>query len=181
MKDQNSDYDFEEWEGDYELIEEEDWVGLLKLRKWKAENRPEDLYAQLEYADALNLNRKFEQTIKFLKPLYEKYYQDSIGVREILDALYGLGLSENDFNWFEKPKILKLDQVTLTLCIKFLNGKRKHRDIPEIYTELLLQAEYCKFNEQGLADFLTSKKEIFDIQGEIKYFWDTELKLKRKK
>ncbi len=34
--------DIEEWEGDSLLIEDEDWPGLVKLRKQRAEKRPSD-------------------------------------------------------------------------------------------------------------------------------------------
>lgn len=38
-------YVFEEWEGEAYFFEKEDWIGLLKLRHKRDENRKSDLYA----------------------------------------------------------------------------------------------------------------------------------------
>lgn len=173
-------YDFEEWEGDATLVDEEDWPGLVKLRKARAEKRPDDLYALQGYGEALVLNEKYKEAIEFLSPLYHKYYDLGFGVYEILDALYGLGKSEKDFEWIIQPKILKLDQNTLDLCVSYLKGKRKHRSVVEISGELIMLADYCAFDDDELSTFLMGHPSIFDIKGDKDFFFDVELKLKKK-
>jgi len=173
--------DFEAWEPDAELYYKEDWHGLLQLRKDGLQKHPNDLYAQQRYAEALVLNKKYNDAIEFLKPLYQKHYDIKFGVTEIIDALYGLGKTENDFNWIEKPDVLKLDKKTLESCSKLLKGKRKHISLGQLYTDLLIQTDYLKFNEQELSEFLISYQEIFEFIGDKTYFFDLEVKLKRLK
>ena len=103
MNNELNNYDFEEWEGDYQLIQEEDWVGLVKLRKWKAEKNPGDLHCQWRVGEALVFNQEFKQALDFLTPIYKKEPEYGDVIHSILDALYGLGKTENDFDWIEKP------------------------------------------------------------------------------
>jgi len=50
--------DFKEWGGDYLYIQEEDWAGLLKLRKEKANNNPKGQDCQWRYGEALAFNKR---------------------------------------------------------------------------------------------------------------------------
>ena len=174
-------YDFEEWEGDAYFFEKEDWVGLLKLREERDKNRRSDLHAQERYAEALNLNKKYKETLKFLTPLYKKYYDTGFGIHEILDALYGLGKTENEFDWIEKPTILKLDQNTFDICIEFLKNKRKPVSIFRLYENLLMRSDYLTFKEEELSDYLLKHAEFFDITGDRSMYFDIELKLSKKR
>lgn len=158
--------DFEDWEADANLINEEDWEGLLKLRKEKARSHPEDLFAQQRYGEALVLNKKFGEAIDFLTPLYKIYYEDGFAIHEIMDALIGLGKTEKDFNWITEPKIYRLNDRTLDLCIKALIGKRKHIDIFSVYEKFLLDADYVAFSEDELAKFLLKYPEFFSFDGD---------------
>jgi hypothetical protein len=108
-------YGFEDWEHDKILYEKEDWVGLLKLREKRAKKRPSDLYTQVRFAEILNINKKYEEALDFITPIYQKNYESGVGIHEIIDALYGLGKSENDFDWKIKLNVLKLDSDTLKL------------------------------------------------------------------
>jgi hypothetical protein len=173
------DNDFEEWEGDANLIDDENWVGLLELRKQRAQKRPLDLYAQQGFADALVINKKYAEAIEFLKPLYSKHYESGFGIHEILDALYGLGKTEDDFNWIIKPNIFKLDKELINKCIVFLKGKRKHVSAITIFGDLIMHADYLTFNEEELSEFLLKNDNTFDFIGDKKYYFDMEFKLKR--
>ena len=174
-------YDFEEWEDDKILFEKEDWVGLLKLRHKRAEKQPSDLYAQQRYAEALILNKKYKEALDLVSPLYQENHESGFGISEILDALFGLGKTEKDFSWISKPSILRLDQNTLDLCIEYLKGKRKYVSVTNIYVKLIMHADYSTFNEKQLAEFLLKNSQTFDFTGNKEYYWDIELKLKKKK
>ena len=117
--------DFEQWEGDYHLIEERDWASLVKLRKQRAEKHPSDLFTQWSYGEALIFNQEFKKALEFLTTIYNRdpYYPDVI--HSILDALYGLGKTEKEFDWVENPVVLKLNDETKNLCKDFLKKKRK--------------------------------------------------------
>ena len=172
-------YGFEDWEDDKILFEKEDWIELLKLREGRAKKQPSDLYAQQRFAEALNLNKRYKDTLDFITPIYQENYESGFGIQEIIDALYGLGKTENDFNWIAKPTVLKLDSDTLKLCVDFLRLKKKAKSITDIYCELIMKSDYCTFNEEGLGKYLVKHPDTFDIKKESEYFWDIELKIKR--
>ena len=156
-------YDPERWEGDYELYVNEDWIGLLRLREQEAKKHPNDLYAQQRYAEALNINKKYAEALDFITPLYQKNYDVGFGVSEIVDALYGLGKTKNDYNWISKPVILTLDSDTVQFCADLIKNKRKNVSISDLYIDLITKTDYCKFDESELAKFLVKFTDIFDI------------------
>lgn len=169
--------DFEEWEDDAYFFDRKDWGGLLKLRKRRLEKNPEDLHTLERYAIALNLNKKFEETLELLAPLRQKYYKSNFGVYEIMEALIALGKSEKDFEWVEMPIILKLNKETIRLCEKFLKGKRKPRSVGDIYSHLIVKADFLYFDEKSLAKFLCKYPNLFDISGNLSDYWNIEFKL----
>lgn len=171
-------YELEDWEDDMILYEKEDWLNLLKLREERAKRNPSDLYAQQRFAEALNLNKKFSDTLDFIKPLYQDNYEVGFGIHEIIDALKGLSKTENDFDWIEKPTIIKLDSVSLKLCVDFLKPKKKLSRVTDIYCDLMMQGDYVDFNEEQLGIFLSENPDIFDIKKDGDYFWDMDIKLK---
>jgi len=175
------DYDFESWEPDANLYEKEDWKNLLKLRKEFVIRHPNDLYAQERYIEALILNKRYSEAIKYVTPLYEKYYEEGFGIGQIIEALLGLGRSENDFNWIIKPVVLKLDNSTLETCIRFLKRKRKPICITDLYCDLILNSDYAMFKEDSLFDFLKANGEKFIFTGDTDYFYDTKIKFNREK
>lgn len=173
--------DFEDWEADANLYDEEDWIGLLNLREERAKKQPSDLYAQERYAEALIFNKKYKEALDFLTPLYRKNYDSGFGICEILDALFRLGKNEDDFAWIEKPDVLKLDKNTLDFCLELLKGKRKHVSLFQLYSDLLMHADYLKFNEKELSEFLVNYTEVFDFIGDKTDFFDLKIKLNKQK
>jgi len=174
----DNNYDFEEWEGDYQLIQEENWAGLVKLRKQKAEKHLHDLYSQWSYGESLVFNQEFERALEFLTPIYLKE-PDSIDViHSILDALYGLGKTETDFVWIEKPVVLKLNDETKNLCKNFLKNKRKPIPFISLYEYLIFQSYYLIFKEKDLYVYLKTDG-LFKFSGNEKEVWDVNIKLKK--
>jgi hypothetical protein len=173
-------YGLEDWEDDKILFENEDWINLLELREERAKNAPSDLYAQQRFAEALNLNKRFADTLDFITPIYHNNYETGFGIHEIIDALYGLGKSENDFNWIVKPKVIKLDSDALKLCVDFLKLKRKPSSITDLYCDLIMHGDYSSFDEEQLGAFLLKNINTFEIKSDSVYFWDMKIKLKRK-
>ena len=179
MNNELNNYDFEEWEGDYQLIQEEDWVGLVKLRKWKAEKNPGDLHCQWRVGEALVFNQEFKQALDFLTPIYKKEPEYGDVIHSILDALYGLGKTENDFDWIEKPAVLKLNDETKNLCKNFLQNKRKPIPFLSIYEHLIFQSDYLAFKEKELCVYLKNDEQ-FEFSGNEIEFWDVDIKLSKK-
>ena len=171
--------DFESWEGDYILYQEENWPELLKLRKERALKDPSDLHAQEAYAIALNLNKKYEETIEFLRPIYRENWDCRFGVAEIIDALYALGKTEDDFDWIKKPEILKLGQDTIDFCREYLKNKRKPVSINDIQIEMIPKFDYIAFKDSDLVDFLLERTDLFEFSGNKEDSVFIEVKLKR--
>ena len=173
------DDDFEAWENDHYLIENQDWVGLVKLRKERAEKNPNDLYCQWRYGEALIYNKEFDKALRFLTSIYkiDPYYLDVI--QSILDALYGLERTENDFNWVEKPEILRLDDKTKRICEDFLRTKKKPIPFLSLYEYLIIGFDYLKFQEKALYEYLIID-ESFELDNH-KEFWEADIKFIQKK
>jgi tetratricopeptide (TPR) repeat protein len=141
--------DFEEWETDYELREKEDWPGLVEYCKQRAERLPDDPYAQYYLGEAYVLNGEYDKAIEFLSEHHRRqpWNPDYHGV--ILDALYALGKSEDDFDWVQKPVVLRLSREVLDACYEFLRSRRKPRSVNEIRLRFVMEG-YVLFTEEDL-------------------------------
>lgn len=178
--DEYDDYDdFEDWEGDADLINEEDWKGLLKLREQKARSKPDDLYAQERYGEALILNQQYQQALDYITPYYQVFHELEFGIGRIMDALIGLGKTEKDFNWIKEPKVLRLDQTTIDLCKINLKGKKRFTKVLDLYFSLMDVADYLTFEEQEFSDFLRKELNDFTCVGESDDYYDLSVKLKK--
>jgi hypothetical protein len=178
--DEFEDYDeFEEWEGDADLINEEDWKGLLKLREQRARSKPDDLCAQDRYGEALILNQLFQQALDYLTPYYQAYHEQEFGIDRIMDALIGLGKTEKDFHWIKMPRVLRLDQSTINLCKINLKGKRSFTKVLDLYFSLMYMADYLTFKEQEFSDFLRINVNDFICIGESNDYYNLSIKLKK--
>ena len=155
--------DFEEWEIDYEFREKEDFPGLVRYRKQKAERLPDDPYAQFYLGEAYVLNGEYEKAIAFLSK-HHKHHPDNPDYHHvILDALYALGKTEDDFDWVERPVILRMSAEILDACYEFLRSKRKSRSINQLYTPFVMEG-YLLFTEEDLLKAL-SEDSRFVVEG----------------
>jgi hypothetical protein len=171
--------DFEEWEGDADLINEKNWKGLLKLREQRARRKPDDLYAQERYGEALILNQQYQQALDYMTPYYKVYHELEFGIGQIMDALIGLGKTEKDFNWIKKPRVLRLDQSTINLCKINLKGKKRFTKVLDLYFSLMFAADYLTFKEQEFSDFLRKNVNDFTCIGESTDYYNLSIKLKK--
>jgi hypothetical protein len=169
----------ENWEDDIILLEKKDWIGLLKLREKRAKKQPSDLYAQQRFVQALILNKKYKDALDVIIPIYKDNYESGFGVSEIMDALLGLGKTEDDFEWIKKPSILQLDQRTINKCLSILKEKRKYISVVEVYLDLMLQADYLTFDEKGLTDLLMQDSTYFDFKIDRNDLHEIKLKIRK--
>lgn len=141
----------EDWEEDYYYFNSGNWNGLIKYRERMAKNYPEDSDAQWRLGEAYVLNGEFGKALEFLAKLYYKE-PDNINVQHsILDALFGLDRTENDFNWIEKPLILRLNIESIDICYNFIKPKRNPKEINELYI-YLMEYGYLTFEEEDLLE-----------------------------
>ena len=71
----------------------------------------------------------------------------------ILDTLFALGKDEGDFNWVEKPVVLRMTENILNACYEFLKPKRKPHSVVELYIEFVMKG-YLLFTEEDLYNAL---------------------------
>jgi tetratricopeptide (TPR) repeat protein len=141
--------DFEAWEPLVEFREKKDYVGLVEYCKHRAERFPDDLYAQFYLGEAYVLNGEYDKAIEFLSHHHKEHPWNIDFQHVILDALFALGKNENDFNWVEKPVVLRMSDDILDACYHFLKPKRKPRLVLEIHTNFITEG-YLLFTEDDL-------------------------------
>jgi tetratricopeptide (TPR) repeat protein len=141
--------DFETWEPLVEFHEKKDYAGLVEYCKHRAERFPDDLYAKFYLGEAYVLNGEYEKAIEFLSHHHKRYPWNTDFQHVILDALFALGKNENDFNWIEKPIVLRMSDGVLDVCYEFLKPKRKPRSVFDIHTYFDTEG-YLLFTEEEL-------------------------------
>jgi hypothetical protein len=170
-------YDYEDWEIEYELIEHEDWNGLILYRLSVLRRHPDSLEAKSELGDAYVRASKYQKALDYLEPLHREH-PDIIDIQwNILEAIFGLGKNENDFDWVEKPVILRINETLLDQCYEYLHPKRKPRSLMDICNELILGGGYLDFKEEELLLSLKTDKR-FKVEGEG--LFGSEISVRRK-
>ncbi len=170
--------DFEEWEIEDEFREKEDYPGLVRYCKQRAERFPDDPYAQHNLGEAYVLNGEYEKAIEFLSK-HHKHQPDNADYHHvILDALYALGKTEDDFDWVEKPVILRMSAEIMDACYEFLRPKRKPRSVNELYTPFIMEG-YLLFTEEDLLKALSEDSRFVVQDAEVGLF--AKVRVVRKK
>ena len=155
-------YNFEDWEADYELLNEGDFEGLIKYREIIAKNNPNDVDSQWHLGEAYILNNEHEKAIDFLTDLHRKY-PDHVDIQySILDSLFSIGKSEKDFDWVKSPKVIRLRKDLLDHCYNLLKGKRKARELNDLYCEVMIMG-YLTFTDKDFFNYLDTD-ERFEIK-----------------
>jgi tetratricopeptide (TPR) repeat protein len=142
-------HDFEAWETLVELREAEDYPGLVRYCKRRADRFPDDPYSQFYLGEAYVLNGDYEKAIEFLSKHHRKQPDNMDFQHLILNALFALDKTEDDFDWTEKPVILRMSDDFLNICYEYLKPKRKPRSIIELYTEFVMNG-YLLFTVEDL-------------------------------
>lgn len=145
--------DFESWEDICDFHERRDYEGLVAYCEDDVRRCPNDLYAAERLADAYVLNGNYETAIAFGAELHRVHPSMPVFTCLILDALFAIGKTENDFNWAIRPAVLRLDQDVVDGCYLFLRPKRKPRGIADFHVELWNDA-YIAFTDDDLLEWI---------------------------
>ncbi len=168
----------EDWEEDYNLISKGDYAELKKLREIAARNSPKDIYALWRLGEAYILCKEYEKAIEYFKPLYRENPDYLDIAYSILDALFALGKNENDFEWVSETKVMRLDKEVSDFCYDYIKGKRKPRDLSDVYCKLIVEG-YLTFDEEELLKYL-NEDDRFELQNDESVH-GTLLKVQREK
>ena len=171
--------DFEEWEIEQEFRENKDSPGLVGYCKQRAERLPNDPYAQYYLGEAYVLNGEYEKAIEFLSE-HHKHHADNPDYQHvILDALYALGKTEDDFDWLEKPVILRMSAEIVDACYEFLRSRRKPRSVNELYTRFVMEG-YLLFTEEDLLKALSEDSRFVVEDADAGMFAGVRVAAKRR-
>lgn len=146
--------DFEDWEAYAELREAEDYEALVKLCENEVAQFPHDCYAQHRLGDAYVRNGQPERAIEYIGGCHRAFPENLDFHYVLLDALFALGKTEDDFRWVQKPVVLRLGRRALDLCYEYLKPKREPRSFLDVMTHLEIQA-YVTFSGEELLHALT--------------------------
>lgn len=169
--------DFEAWEQLVEFQEKEDYAGLVRYCKQRAERFPDDLYSQFYLGKAYVLNGEYEKAIEFLSQHHKKQPWNTDIQYVILDALLALGKNENDFDWTGKPVILRMSKDIIDACYEFLRPKRKPRSVLEIQTQFVTKG-YLLFTEEDLFRALV-KDDRFIVENPNRGTFSAQVRVAR--
>ena len=161
----DNDDDVEEWEVEYDLFEQEDWPGLIRYRLDVLQRDPDGPAAQCGVGDAYIYAGQYQDALDYLAPLHRQN-PDRIDIQwSILNALFGLDKTEDDFDWLKKPPIWRLDEVLLDQCYQYLRPKRKPRSLMDICHQVSMGRGYQAFKEEDLLSALQADSR-FQVEGE---------------
>jgi len=132
------------------LREKGDIPALVDYCERMAERYPDDPHWQFELGEAYVLNGEYQRAIDFLTPHYRKESDYGDYHHVILDALFALGKNEDDYDWVQKPAVLRMSKEILDACHDYLTPKRKPRPVADLFIRLISCGEYAVFDEDDL-------------------------------
>ena len=144
---------FEDWEIYADFYERQDWLGLVVYCEKEVALDPDGLQVAERLVGAYHLNGDYEKAIEFASRIYKKYPDISAFQDMILDALFALGKSEDDFEWIEHPAVIRLSSDVADMCYDYLRLKREPRNLHELTVELQ-ELGYLAFTEHDLLEYL---------------------------
>lgn len=158
--------DFETWQDHFELHERRNYPALVELCESEVAANPGALQAFDNLAEAYLLNGQYQEAIDLIGRAHAEHPEICSFAHTLLDALFAMGKSEDDFPWKRRPSVLRIGPEVADLCFEYLRPKRKPRSISELYEELEGPA-YPAFTEQELLCFLRSEGrfEVVERRG----------------
>lgn len=170
--------DFEDWEDHHAFHQSGDYKGLVAYCEADFRRYPSDLFAAERLSEAYILDKRFHKAIQFCGQMHRRFPSIESFQHNLLDALFALGKSEHDFDWLERPTIVRLDADVGDKCCEFLKGKRKPRSVDELHYTVWL-GDYVVFTVTELLEYLRADARFFIVEDEPDYA-DVKLAPKRR-
>ncbi len=178
----NFDHENEDFDGyceeDFDLIQNKDYEGLVKLREHYFKENPDDIYVQLRLGEAYSMNKEYDKALECLEKLHAKEPNFIDAQHVVLDVLFEQGKDVDDFNWVRKPSVVNL-KTAVIIVDEMLRNNRKYRPLWELYIDLMTSG-YLNFTEEMLLAVLTAD-DRFDIKGDELFWHECAVKLKGQK
>ena len=152
--------DFESWEAEYYYLNTKDYEGLVKFREENLKLTPDDHYSIWSLGEAYNLNGEHLKALEFFTARYKDIYEDPNVEYSILNALFALGKNENDYQWIENPRVIRMKEA-IEIGYNKIKRKIKYISANEFYTNVMIEG-YLPFTEQEMYESLL-EDERFDI------------------
>ncbi len=168
--------DFESWELHAELLERHDYAQLVACCEVEVRRNPGDLHALERLGDAYVLNGEYKKAIDAMEPCHRDGPNIDAFQHIILDALFAMGKTENEFRWSAQPEILRLGSDVADICYEYMRRKRNPRSVGELYSKLLSGA-YLAFTEELLMQRLRDDPR-FVVEGSGP--WTSDVSVVRK-
>ena len=155
-----NDYEGYENEEYFYLLEEKDYPGLIQYCIDRAAENPDDLHAKAHLGEAYILNGNYETALSYLKKCHQQYPEIDEYQYLLLDALFEMGLNEDDYDWSKKPVVLRLNKEIIDACYFYLKPKRKPRSIYTIHNEFIFKGYIAFTPEDLLSELLKDERFI---------------------
>jgi len=158
---------FNEYEG-YEdeeyfyLLEEKDYPGLIQYCKNRTAENPADLHAKAHLGKAYILNGNYEKALSYLTECHQQYPDIDEYQHLLLDVLFGMGMTEDDYDWSKRPVVLRLTKDIIDACYLYLKPKRKPRSIYNIHNEFVFKGYVAFTPKDLLLELLDDQRFIAD-------------------
>jgi|GEM_PF-1200945 len=151
----SSDFDhdyaeFESWEVVEDFLRSENYAGLVEYCKREASGDPENLHAWELLGEAYNLNGQHLEAIEAMGEVHRRYPGIKSFQHLILDALFALEKTENDYDWVLAPWVRRIGSAVLDECYEFLRPKRTLREVSDLLLELISNGGYLTFSDEEL-------------------------------
>jgi len=170
------DEDLEAWEAHAELHERRDYPNLVALCEREVAGISDDLHALERLGEAYVLNGQHQKALDTMGRCHHEHPDFSGFQHILLDALFAMGKTEDDYPWKSRPEVLRIGSRVADFCYEYLRPKRKPRSVSDLYVQLVIKA-YTAFTEEDLLAFLKSESRFF-VEEDAP--WGSVISIKRK-
>lgn len=146
--------DLEEWEVLQKFHDREDFPRMVAYCQRKVAQHSDDPHWMYHLGNAYVLNEQYEAALEYMARCHGQIPDHPDFHHVILDALFALGRTEDDFEWVEQPDVCRLDRSVLDSLCAYLRPKRKPRTVTELYTQVVLRHGYVAFSDEELLEAL---------------------------
>ena len=100
--------DFEAWEAHFELHGQRDYPSLVALCERGVASMPGDLFALERLGEAYVLNGQYQKALDTIGQFHHQHPDLRCFQHIILDALFAMGKTEDDYPWESRPEVLRI-------------------------------------------------------------------------